>query len=126
MAEELNLSGHDRSVLIRAGLLHDIGRARGDVGLIDKVLFVVVRRVFPRLSDRLAELGVVDHNRPRRVPAWVARIGHAFYTQTRHPVIGAQLARACGVEPEVLFLILHHHGDHDGDRLLKLFSIADR
>lgn len=113
----------DVKTLIRAGLLHDIGRQRGDVGLIDKVIVVIVRRCAPGVAAVMSKRGLRAYELDRR--AFIANVCRAFYVQDVHPRIGAHKAREAGVEDRVVSLILNHHSDVKDNKLLTLFAAAD-
>lgn len=111
----LNETGcHDPDIL-KAALLHDIGKVddRGRVYLAHRVTAVVFRRFAPRLLELLAGNGV---------PGW----RYGFYLAIEHPRIGAELARLAGNSPRVCWLIAHHQDDGaSGDEGLALLQSVD-
>ena len=115
----------DFACLIRAGLLHDIGKIGGDVTLWQRVAIVLVQRLSPKLARALAERGKEDLVRGFARSSWGARWRRAFYTQSVHAERGAAMAKMWGVEEEVLQLIRWHHQPQRGGRLLQLLSQAD-
>ncbi|MDA8213340.1 MAG: HD domain-containing protein [Clostridia bacterium] len=90
----------DRKLLVRAALLHDIGKQRGDLTTLDRIIFVITGKLFPRLSKALAKQG---NGFSRQ------KLQHAFFVLEAHPVLGRQKAAAVGVEPQILELIARHH-----------------
>lgn len=84
--------------LLKAALLHDVGKADGiaRVRLPDRVVVVLLRRFAPDLLHRLAQPGR-------------ARWRHRLYLALEHPRLGAALARMAGCSPRVCWLIAHHH-----------------
>lgn len=42
----------DKNLLVRIALLHDIGRVKGDLGLLDKVISVLLHYFLPNASRR--------------------------------------------------------------------------
>lgn len=92
---QLLAAGHYRSHLLQAALLHDVGKAQGDLGLATRVAVVLLRRVDGRVVDRLAS--------PRG-----RRWRRALYVHAHHATLGAELAAAAGSAPEVVQLIRSH------------------
>lgn len=97
--------------LLRAALLHDLGKVGPDgrVGLLDRALRVILARLAPSLLDRLAEYPA---------PRWRAGLARAVH----HPWLGADQAAAVGCSARTCWLIAHHHDrplpDDAGLRLL--------
>lgn len=94
--------------LIKAALLHDIGKSRGSIRLFDRVCFVMSIKLSPRFTLWMAQ--------PRK-NSWLPRIGQAFYVHCYHGEIGASLAEKAGLSVEMIYLIKNHH-----DRNLALGS----
>src|SRR5690606_28663968 len=117
--------GAEIRTLIRAGLLHDIGRVRGEVGIHHKVLYVLVKRLRPRWAVQLAREGEKVVGRGGRLN-WGDKLRRAFFTQTVHPDRGAAMARLWGIEADVERLIRLHHRPQRDDRLLQVFVEADK
>lgn len=101
--------------LLQAGLLHDIGKAdhRRQVGLVERIIVVLARRLAPALLPRLA--------RPNSAIPW----RHGLYLALEHPRLGADRARRAGCNERVCWLIAHHHGPDQGDPALRLLQRAD-
>lgn len=118
--------GTELATLERAALLHDIGKRAGDIGLWDRVVIVLVRRLAPSFARSLAERGKGDFERASRPRSWRAELRRAFYAQATHAERGAEMARLAGVEEEVVGLIRRHHQSGRGDMLLELLQEADR
>lgn len=99
LADELAES--DQPVLIKAALLHDVGRKQGDVSTPDKIIAVISRAVFGRkVTQKWGRQGRGSffHN-----------LRHAFYVSANHPEIGAELLRSAGTEEQVVNLVRFHH-----------------
>lgn len=93
VARRLEAQGGVDEILVRAALLHDVGKAPG-VALPYRVLLVLLERLAP---GRLRALSPDRHG----LLAPLARAAH-------HPEIGARYAAAAGCAPEVVALIRHH------------------
>ncbi|MBO2520472.1 MAG: HDOD domain-containing protein [Clostridia bacterium] len=111
--------------LVRAGLLHDIGKVNGDIGLFDRVAVVLLKRFAPRLADALAVRGRQElvHGTRRGIGTGLRR---ALYAHAVHAERGAAMAKLLGVEEAVVELIRCHHRPQGGGRLLEAFVKADR
>lgn len=115
-------------IVVRAGLLHDIGKIRGDLGVWDRVA-IVLSGNRPEAAKRWIEEGVADLLAGRLKSG----IRRARYAEAVHPARGAAMARLMGVEEEVVSLIRRHQhdvgeqgGDAESDLLLELLIDADR
>lgn len=89
-----------RSILIKAALLHDIGKTRGSINLWDRVCYVLVNKFSNRLIHKLASHGHGTH---------LARFRNALYVHLHHPELGAQLAEKAGLDQNIVYLLRHHH-----------------
>lgn len=92
--------------LVRAALLHDVGKSVFRLSIFTRVLLVLLRHVV--------------HPRPK------SRLGQAFWVHENHPSLGAELAERAGVETSVTYLIRHHHSEPDGETLQSILREADR
>ena len=79
--------------LLAAALLHDVGKRR--VGVPDRVAFVLLEALSPRLVDRIAS----EHGGHRRRALWTLR---------HHAELGARLLRRAGTRPRVVALVARH------------------
>jgi len=99
----------DKSALFKAALLHDVGRARGDLSIIDKVITVFLDKYNSdkaRDWSRFGRGGKLDN------------IRHALFIYYNHPAIGAALLKECGACDKVINLVQSHHLDEvPGDPL---------
>ncbi len=92
----LRAAGHTEPVLLRAALLHDVGKADGRVALWHRVALVLLQAVSPVLLLRLA----VNEPRSWRYP---------FYVQLHHGPRGADMLAAIGSEAALVTLVRTHH-----------------
>jgi len=81
--------------LLRAALLHDVGKSRCPVSPFERVLVVVANRALPRLVIRLGQ-------RPARGPL------RAFAAAAGHPTWGAALVEAAGGSERLAALVRFH------------------
>jgi hypothetical protein len=111
----LEADGWTDSDLLRAALLHDVGKAdeRGRVYLLHRVMRVLLGAFAPRALDRLAARG----------EGWWQ---HGLYLSVHHPRIGAAHARLAGAPERVCWLIAHHgDGTRHDDPALRALQQAD-
>src|SRR5688572_10858585 len=81
VAHLLLARGHPDRLLIRAALLHDVGKSGRGVTLVHRVSWVVAGRLSPRLAAALARLG----------GGWRALADHA--------TVGGSRLHGAGVDP---------------------------
>lgn len=99
----------DREFLIRCALLHDIGRVKGDMSLLGKVLAVLVTELLPSTADRLERKG-----------------NHLLYVYRHHAEIGAKKLQKIGLYKEAKIVARHHSPPSPNDpKELKLLRLAD-
>lgn len=91
----------NQTVLIKAALLHDVGRRRGDCSTSDKIMAVICRAVFGS--------GFTEKWGKQGRGGVLQNVRHAFYVSARHSEIGAELLRQAGTEEQVINLVRYHH-----------------
>lgn len=87
-------------VLIKAGLLHDIGKSQGTFTVMDRVWYVLVKKVSRRLAKKLAKPGNAG---------FFARLRNSFHLHIYHSEIGATIAETAGLDKELVYLLRNHH-----------------
>jgi putative nucleotidyltransferase with HDIG domain len=112
--ERLVTAGFTDADLLRAALLHDVGKAdeRGRVRLQHRVARVILRRALP---------GPL-----RRIGARPSRIWHGMYLAENHAELGAHAAREAGASASCCELIAAHESEPPGsDPALAALIAAD-
>ena len=104
----------DRRLLIRAALLHDVGRRKGDMGLFGKTFAVLADKFFPNEND-----GKNFFPLPKKLK-------HIMYVYRRHAIIGAESLAKIGLVREADLIRRHHDAEKisDSDEL-KILRRAD-
>ena len=102
--------GHSDPDLLRAALLHDVGK-RG-IHLWHRVAGVLLEAFWPTLLEKLAV------NRPQ---SWL----YGFYIYWYHADVSAELAGRSGCSPSVVELIRGHHTPSENEQAKALWD-ADR
>ncbi len=90
----------NRQLLLKAALLHDVGKKAGDLKLQDRISVVLLRRFVPALFYRLAE-----------------KPGSPFHISLHHPEIGMNLCRRAGCPQDLLALVVRHQSGGPGVEL---------
>lgn len=100
LTEAAYLRGVKIKALIKAALLHDIGKVEGDFTFISRLVVGMIRRFNPTLRGKLA----ITHPHT----GW-DKVKYGCYVDLVHPARGAHMAKIFGIEPAVVELIRHHH-----------------
>ncbi len=116
VCQALERQGYTDSHLLVAALLHDVGKTVAPLRLWERVLVVLVERLFPK-----------------RVVAWgrsagnVKGIRRGFVVRRHHMAWGAELAAQAGAAVQTVALIRQHHNPAgaDPDPLLEVLQMAD-
>lgn len=102
--------------LIRAALLHDVGKRHGDLTVLDRSLIVLLERFFPGRVARWAVRGRGGFIQNRR---------HAFYVAKYHGIIGAEWLEKIDCPQEVIDLVRDHHLTDIKDWRMQILQEAD-
>jgi putative nucleotidyltransferase with HDIG domain len=90
----------DSILLVKAALLHDIGKEQGDLTTFYRIAFVITDKLFPSLGQ-----AIVNHSQL----LFLRKIQHAFFVLYAHPELGSQKAEHAGLEQGLIKLIANHH-----------------
>lgn len=104
--ESFNLQ-RNREVLIKAALLHDIGKAGSSIGLIKKSVLVLTDKFFPYFSHKLS-----------------LKI-NMFNVYYKHPDLGAEILKTTGTDERVILLVKYHHSEDNNIEGMELLKKAD-
>ena len=118
LSKAINSEGVELLPLVKAALLHDVGKVEGDFNLWSRVFVGFVKRIQPALRGKLA------FTNPNTF--W-EKIRYGFYVDLIHPARGAHMAKVFGIEPAVVEMIRRHHDPpHNGQSLeLTWLQLAD-
>jgi hypothetical protein len=114
-------AGDDNPDLLKAALLHDVGKAAGHIMLWQRVLIVLLQRWAPNILAWFARGSYDD-----RLPWW----RRGFVINRRHPDVGARWAAEAGCSRTTVALIQRHQESTENikrnqDRLLERLQWAD-
>ena len=107
----------DQELLIRAALLHDVGRVKGDLDIWGKVFAVLAGTFCPEMSRKRAG---------EKTDGLLGRLAHCLYVYYHHPELGAKKLRALGLLREAELAERHHLRERPEDAIeLRLLRRAD-
>lgn len=110
--------GHCEQSLLKAALLHDIGKTKVHFTMLDRVLVVLGFKLLPDQAARLSQGEAQGWSRP-------------FVVKAKHPQWGAEMATAVGSDALTVSLIRWHQDDvsvaetDEEARLLRILQWAD-
>lgn len=103
----------ERILLVKAGLLHDIGKVKGDFTITQRVLVKLMKKFLPGTYRKLAS----QYQKP-------GTLTHAVFVQAAHPKRGAYMLQAFGASELVVELVKNHH-ETPKSRFARLLREAD-
>ena len=109
----------DLDLLVICALLHDVGKIKGDVSTMDKIMTVIGHKVSPRWAQKWGKLGRGNKYKNLR---------HAFYIYFHHAQRSANMLQAIGIKPQIVEIVAKHHkapADHDPLELVILRKADD-
>ena len=96
----------DRRLLIRCALLHDVGKRKGDVSTVDKIITVLAHAAAPDWASRWGRQG--------RGGPW-QNVRHAFFIYFHHASLSAQMLTDLNLHQEAAVVARHHKAPADND-----------
>jgi len=110
-------SGVDERMMVRAALLHDIGRISGNISLFDKVWLKLVKYLMRPVYNRLAEKGRHPESGHRK-----------FYIHKYHGEAAGDFLKRAGTDAAIIDVIARHaqKPKNTDSKELKLLRVADR
>ncbi len=87
-------------LLVKCALLHDVGKVKGDVSTLDKMITVMGEYLFPNWVKKWGRQGRGGK---------VSNLRHAFYIYFNHAEISAAMLREIGESHEVAEIVAKHH-----------------
>ncbi|NDJ52406.1 MAG: HD domain-containing protein [Chloroflexi bacterium] len=116
--QTLKAAGYDHPDLMVAALLHDVGKSRYGLNLLDRVIIVILRRLWPAWAKKAAQ---GSPNGWRR----------ALVISEQHPIWSAEDLKEAGASPLAVRLARCHANpvaqppQNEEDRLLAALQWAD-
>lgn len=98
----------NKEKLIKMSLLHDVGKVRGDVSTLDKIITVVAYNFAPNWSEKWGK-----HGKGNKID----NLRHAFYIYFYHPKISKEKLKAVGLTDLAELVSRHHEAPTDDDPL---------
>jgi len=90
----------DINLLVKCALLHDVGKIKGDVSTIDKIITVMGYALSPRWAKQWGRLGRGSK---------LTNIRHAFYIYFNHAKRSAAMLSDIGTAPQIIKIVAKHH-----------------
>ncbi len=105
------LQGIDQGMLLKCALLHDVGKVRGDVSTLDKVITVIAHACCKSWAENWGRLGRGTK---------LQNLRHAFYIYFHHGQRGAVFLADIHADQQIVDIVRQHHqapADHDPPEL---------
>lgn len=100
----LKLAGHvdgiDRGMLVKSALLHDVGKIKGDVSTVDKIITVLAHKFAAGWAERWGHPGR---------GSTLDNVRHAFYIYFNHADRSASLLERAGAPRQLIEIVRKHH-----------------
>jgi hypothetical protein len=113
LCARLQSTGHDQPDLLRAALLHDVGKGTGSLPLVHRVIYSLAAVTWPALARWLGQSASPIWRRP-------------FYLAAHHPRLGAKAAEQAGSNATVVRLIGGHNAPGEDDLSQILYNYDRR
>ncbi len=106
-----------RPYLIRAALLHDVGKSLSDINVFIKTLFVLYKKYFPQV--------VIDEGFFQARDEILRPLYYALYVCANHAPLGAQLLNEAGIDNNIVRIVASHHQANCDDQGIRTLQQAD-
>lgn len=94
----INKSAVNTNLLIKAALLHDIGKPANVIRTSDRIIIVLVSTLMLRVKFYILKM---KHSK--------LQLFRAFQAHYKHPLVGGILAQTAQLPQELIYLIENHH-----------------
>lgn len=102
-ATETSHKKDELKILVKAALLHDIGKSMANLNVFHKTLYVLLKRFMPKLLQKLTS----RENSPFCNSC--SGLAKAMYVAENHAAIGAAMADKWGLDKDLAQIIANHH-----------------
>jgi len=104
----------DINLLAKCALLHDVGKIKGDVSTIDKIITVMGHKWSPRWAGQWGRLGRGSK---------LDNLRHAFYIYFNHAKRSAVMLQGIDSAPQMMEIVSKHHEAPADDDPLELILL---
>ena len=112
-----NHSNVNERLLLRACLLHDVGRTANDIFLLDKIFAVLLDKYLPSVAHKLAK-----YNKDNTNHCFFSKRRHALFIYYNHADIGALKLKEIGLN-DIAKIIKYHHSPQRQDDCQELIIL---
>jgi len=106
----------DVNLLVKCALLHDVGKTKGDVSTIDKIITVMGHKLLPGWAKQWGRLGRGNK---------LANIRHAFYIYYHHGERSSTMLKEIDSNSQMVEIVARHHKAPADDDPLELIILRE-
>jgi hypothetical protein len=118
----------DDPLLYKAGLLHDAGKLRSELGIFSRWLYTFAELLFPfrlKAKEDMVEEKARGDSIEERILSLPKGWTRGLYVQLHHGEIAAEMLAGLGSEEELVRLVEGHQAEPGGERARRLREIDD-